>query len=257
MVLLSPANLVTVRLRPKRQEAEGCDVQKTIFPWLGNEFVALSREGGTGLTATDQMQDIFRRFDAELREMDLSLENTVRTRLWGRDRESRDLGSRERVKVLSGKARSASSSYIAPGHFDSDARVALDLVAMRPGRPGQDKVVKEYDPPIAPLRYLVYDSCVFLSGVTAELQTLSEQLADILPRIEGSLTDAGSSWDRAAKVSFFLHRSQKLEGLKELFRQAVKMEIPEMEYTFVDGYSTVGKLIEIEVTAATSPRPGS
>ena len=60
--------------------------------------------GGTGLTATDQTQDIFRRFDAELREMDLSLENTVRTRLWGRDRESRDLGSRERVKVLSGKA---------------------------------------------------------------------------------------------------------------------------------------------------------
>ena len=150
-------------------------MQKTIFPWLGNEFVALSREGGTGLTATDQMQDIFRRFDAELREMDLSLENTVRTRLWGRDRESRDLGSRERVKVLSGKARSASSSYIAPGHFDSDARVALDLVAMRPGRPGQDKVVKEYDPPIAPRRYLVYDSGVLLAGVTAELQTPVEE----------------------------------------------------------------------------------
>ena len=232
-------------------------MRKTIFQWLGNEFVALSGEGGTGLTASDQTQDIFRRFDAELREMDLSLENTVRTRLWGRDRESRDLGSRERVKVLSGKARSASSSYIAPGHFDSVARVALDLVAMRPGRPDRGKLVKEYVPPIAPLRYLVYDSCVFLSGVTAELQTLSEQLAEILPRIEGSLTDAGSSWDHAVKVSFFLHRSQELEGLKELFRQAVKMGIPEMEYTFVDGYSTVGKLIEIEVTAESSPRPGS
>ena len=66
--------------------------------------------GGTGLTATDQTQDIFRRFDAELREMDLSLGNTVRTRLWGRDRESRDLGSREPVNLGVGRQATASST---------------------------------------------------------------------------------------------------------------------------------------------------
>ncbi|TAK01054.1 hypothetical protein EPO44_09300, partial [bacterium] len=191
-------------------------MRKKIFRWLGREFVSLSSEGKAA-TATQEASAIFRRFDQELRETGLSLDHTVRTRLWGKDRESRNLGSDERVKVLSGKARSASSSYIAPEHFDSNALVALDLLAMRPSRPGLDKILKEYDPPIVPLRYLIYDSVVFLSGVTAVLPTLKDQLADILPRITGSLTDAGSSWNEVAKVSFFLHRSQRLEILKELF----------------------------------------
>ncbi len=169
-------------------------MQKKIFQWLGREFIALSCEGMSGLTATAQAQDIFRSLDEELRGMGLSLENTTRTRLWGKDRESRNLGSNERVRILSGKARSASSSYIAPGHFNSDAKVALDLLAMRPSRQGLEKTLVEYDPPITPLRYLTYDSVVFLSGVTAVLPTLGDQLSDILPRISSSLTNAGSSW---------------------------------------------------------------
>ena len=183
--------------------------------------------------------------------MGLSLANTVRTRLWGRDRQSRTIGSDERVRVLSGKARSASSSYIAPGHFDSNAHIALDLLAMRPSRQVLEKTLVEYDPPITPLRYLVYDSLAFLSGVTAVLPTLGDQMSDILPRISSSLTNAGSSWDKAVMVSFYLHRSQKLETLKELFKKTVKAEIPQMEYAFVDGYSAEGKLIEIEVSAET------
>jgi enamine deaminase RidA (YjgF/YER057c/UK114 family) len=204
------------------------------------------------MNATEQTRHIFRRLDEELRGMGLSLENTARTRLWGKDRESRNLGGSERVKILSGKARSASSSYIAPDHFNSDANVALDLLAMRPSHQGLEKTLKEYDPPITPLRYLIYDSIVFLSGVTAVLPTLGDQLSNILPRISSSLTDSGSSWEKAVMVSFYLHRSQKLETLKELFKKSVKPEIPQMEFAFVDGYSAEGKLIEIEVTAQRS-----
>lgn len=223
-----------------------------IFSWLGREFVALSCEGNAEGTATEETQDIFRRFDVELKGTGLSLENTVRSRLWGRDRESRDLASGQRVKILSGKARSASSSYIAPDHFDSDARVSIDLVAMRPVRPQADKMLKEYEPPIVPLRYLVYDSIAFLSGVTAVLPNLEDQMADILPRIQDSLIDAGTSWDKAVKVSFYLHRSQNLETLKKLFEVTVETKIPQMEYAFVEGYSSEGKLIEVEVTAETA-----
>jgi enamine deaminase RidA (YjgF/YER057c/UK114 family) len=222
---------------------------KKIFSWLGKEFVELSSEAQPGGTATEQARQILVRFDQDLRAMGLSLDYTVRTRLWGRDRESRNLGSEERVRALSGKARSASSSYIAPDHFDSNACVALDLLAMRPSRAGAEKTLKEYDPPIVPLRYLIYDSVVFLSGVTAVLPALEDQLMDILPRISASLADAGSSWDRVVKVSFYLHRSQRLETLRALFRKAVAAEIPRMEYCFVDGYSAEGKLIEIETTA--------
>jgi enamine deaminase RidA (YjgF/YER057c/UK114 family) len=224
-------------------------MNKRIFSWLGKEFVELSGEAKAAATATEEAHELFQSFDRDLQTHGLSLDNTVRSRLWGRDRESRNQGSNERVKILSGKARSASSSYIAPIHFDSNAKIAIDLLAMRPSRPDAEKFLKEYDPPIVPLRYLTYDSVVVLSGVTAVLATLDEQLDNILPRIEDSLKNAGSSWGRVAKVSFFLHRSQRLETLKELFGNRVSAKIPAMEYSFVDGYSSAGKLCEIEVTA--------
>jgi enamine deaminase RidA (YjgF/YER057c/UK114 family) len=224
-------------------------MRKRMFSWLGREFVELSGEAKAAASATEEAHELFQRFAQELQVHGLSLDNTVRSRLWGRDRESRNQGSDERVKILSGKARSASSSYIAPVHFDSNAKVAIDLLAMRPSRSEAEKFLKEYDPAIVPLRYLIYDSVVVLSGVTAVLATLDEQLDNILPRIEDSLKNAGSSWDRVVKVAFFLHRSQRLENLRELFSTRVAAKIPEMEYAFVDGYSSEGKLCEVEVTA--------
>jgi enamine deaminase RidA (YjgF/YER057c/UK114 family) len=226
-------------------------MRKRIFTWLGKEFVELSGEAKPVANATTEAQELFGRFDDELKSHGLSLDNTVRSRLWGRDRQSRDLGSNERVKILSGKARSASSSYISPGHFDSSANVALDLLAMRPSEPSANKRVVEYDPPIVPIRFLTYDSVVVLSGVTTVLPTLEEQLDNILPRIRGSLADAGSSWDKVARVSFYLHRSQTLENLKALFARRVTAKIPQMEYCFVDGYSSEGKFCEVEVTGTT------
>ena len=102
---------------------------------------------------------------------------------------------------------------------------------------------------MTPLRYCIYDSIVFLSGVSAALPNLNDQLLDILSRISDSLTNAGTSWDKVIKASFFLHRDQKIETLRDIFKQIVKPEINGMEFLFVDGYSGPEKLIEIEVTA--------
>ena len=224
-------------------------MRKRVFNWLGHEFIELSGEAAPGAAATEASA-LFQRFDRELHPHGLSLDNTVRSRLWGRDRTSRDAGSTERVKILSGKARSASSSYIAPGHFDSPASVAVDLLAMRPSRADQTKQIVEYDPPIVPIRFLVYDSIVVLSGVTTVLPTLAQQFDNILPRITGSLSDAGSSWDKVARVSFYYHRSQDLTHLRKLFSERISAQIPKMEYVVVDGYSSEGKFCEVEVTAS-------
>ena len=221
---------------------------KKIFSWLGRDFVELSAEARSGGDAAEQAREIFARFQTELGALGLSLDDTVRSRLWGRDRKSRDEGSNERVRALSGRARSASSSFIAPERFDSSASAALDLLAMRPAR-RSEKILKEYDPPIVPLRYLIYDSVVVLSGVTAVLPTLEDQMGNILARIGGSLADAGTSWQKVVRISFYLHRSQTIEALNALFRKAVSADIPQMEYAFVDGYSAEGKLIEVETTA--------
>jgi len=220
-----------------------------IFTWLGREFVELNGAAKPAANAGIETQQLFQTFNRELNLLGLSLDHTVRSRLWGRDRQSRDLGSVERVKILSGKARSASSSYIAPDHFDSSASVALDVIAMRPTMAGAQKRIVEYEPPIAPIRFLVYDSVVVLSGVTTVLPTLAEQFDNIFPRITGSLADAGTAWEKVARVSFYLHRSQSLDHLKALFSRHVSAKIPQLEYCFVDGYSSEGKFCEVEVTA--------
>jgi enamine deaminase RidA (YjgF/YER057c/UK114 family) len=224
-------------------------MQQKIFTWMGREFIELSGEARPAANATIEAQEIFDRFDGELHSHGLSLDNTVRSRLWGRDRQSRDLGSNERVKILSGKARSASSSYIAPGHFDSPAKVAVDLIAMRSLQPNAQKRVVEYDPPIVPIRFLTYENVVVLSGVTTVLPTLEAQLDNILPRIQSSLSDSGSSWEKVARISFYLHRSQTVDNLKTLFARRVQAQIAQTEYCFVDGYSSEGKFCEVEVTA--------
>jgi enamine deaminase RidA (YjgF/YER057c/UK114 family) len=224
-------------------------MRKRFFSWLGKTFIELSGEAKAAASATSEARELFQRFDQELKKHGLTLDDTVRTRLWGRDRESRDLGSDERVKVLSGKARSASSSYIASDYFDSDAKIAADLLAMKPSTQGMEKRIVEYDPPIVPIRFLVYDSVVILSGVTTVLPTLEEQLDNILPRITGSLQDGGSSWERVARISFYLHRSQTMDKLNRLFNKRIKAPTTQREYCFVDGYSSVGKLCEVEVTA--------
>ena len=121
---------------------------------------------------------------------------------------------------------------------------------MRPSRADQTKQIVEYDPPIVPIRFLVYDSIVVLSGVTTVLPTLAEQFDNILPRITGSLSDAGSSWDKVARVSFYYHRSQDLTHLRKLFSERISAQIPKMEYIVVDGYSSEGKFCEVEVTAS-------
>ena len=162
-------------------------MRTTVFQWLGREFIVLSCEGKEGVAAGEEGWEIFERIDGKLRKMGLSLENTVRTRLWARDRESRNLAGNERTKFLSGKARAASSSYISPSYFDSGAHVALDLLAMSPSRPGAEKRLKEYEPFMAPPRYITYDSIVFLSGVTASptregSQLGSDALADQVKR---------------------------------------------------------------------------
>ena len=220
-----------------------------LFTWYGTEFVSIYTEGQPGGSVEAETRDIFAGIEAELSLFGLSLENTVRTRLWGRDRQSREQGASARSVILSGRARSVSASYIALDHCESGAGVAVDLLAMRPPSAGVEKRLVEYKPLRIPLRYLTYGSFLFVSGVTAEPPTLSGELAEILADIEGALVDAGCSWTDAVRVSFYLHRSEEISVLKELFSAAVGAEIPEMEYAFVDGYATEGRLLEVEVTA--------
>lgn len=181
--------------------------------------------------------------------MSLSLENIVRTRTWARDKNVRDLATDERSKILTGNARASSSSYICPEHFDSNARVALDVIAMRPANPNLQRRPVEYDSPKKYLRYLTYDSFAFLSGVVAAGPSFDKQLAEILAEIDGSLSECGTSWDKVTSAAYFLHRSQNLELLKELLAKQGRLGIPKVEFCLVDDFAPEVTWIEVEVTA--------
>jgi hypothetical protein len=68
--------------------------------------------------------------------------------------------------MLDGKARSVSSSHIWTGRLSAKGRIAIDLFAMVPPKDGKPKIMKEYDPPVFPLRWMKYGGLLFLSGVT-------------------------------------------------------------------------------------------
>jgi enamine deaminase RidA (YjgF/YER057c/UK114 family) len=74
-------------------------MRKIIFPWLDREFVLLSGEAGGSGTVEQQTDELFERCEAELRASQLSLEHTVRTRIFGADKEARELATSARAKI--------------------------------------------------------------------------------------------------------------------------------------------------------------
>src|SRR5262245_10604904 len=142
-------------------------MRKRIFSSLEREFVELCGEARAGVTVEGETVDLLRRFEEELKQLELSWENIVRTRLWCRDRETRSPASVARSKILPVNAKASSASYISPQHFDSNAKVAMDLLAMRPSHVGAERKPTEFEPPRAYLRYLRFDSILFFSGYTS------------------------------------------------------------------------------------------
>ena len=104
-------------------------MRKRLFNWQGHRLVYLGLEGKAGEALEQQSKALFARAGHELRSLDLTLErNVVRTRVFGRTREARNAVSETRSKTFIGDARAATSSFIAPAHFESGADVALDLL---------------------------------------------------------------------------------------------------------------------------------
>jgi enamine deaminase RidA (YjgF/YER057c/UK114 family) len=228
-------------------------VQKRIFSWQGREFIDLSGEARPPASVEEETNSLFRSFEQELKTHGLSLENTVRTRLWGRDRQARNLGTAARSKILTGSAKAASSSYVSTQRFDSNGRIALDLFAIRPSRADAERRPVEFQPPRNYLCYLRYDSLVFLSGYTSAAETLETQVSEIIKAVAGGLMVAGSMWDQLVKVSLFLHRSQKLETLKEVLGRGPALPPNcQVEFGFVEGYAGEKSLLEVEATALIS-----
>jgi enamine deaminase RidA (YjgF/YER057c/UK114 family) len=226
-------------------------MRKRVFNWQGQGFVYLGLEGDAGEPLEQQSKALFARAGQELRSFGLSLEkNVVRTRVFGRTREARNMVSETRAKTFSALARAATSSFIAPAHFESGADVALDLYAMSPSGEGAARNVVEHEPQQTFIRYLTWGPMVFLAGMTCEEHpTLKQQYEDILPRAGKLLQEAGCDWRNVVGISFFLHKDHDPDALLTGVAKTAPVALDHAEVEFVEGFSRPGKLVEIEITA--------
>jgi enamine deaminase RidA (YjgF/YER057c/UK114 family) len=226
-------------------------MRKRIFNWQAQGLVYLGLEGKPGVPVEQQSADLFARAGTELKTLGLSLErNVVRSRVFGRTRADRDAISAVRTRSFTGSARAATSSFIAPKHFESAADVALDLYAMSPPSGGGRRQVSEHTPPQSFIRFLTWGPIVFLAGMTCETEkTLEAQYQDILPRAHKLLEENNCDWGNVVGLSFFLHESQDPDALLTGVGKIVPVPLDQAEVEFVEGFSRPNKLVEIEITA--------
>jgi hypothetical protein len=227
-------------------------VKSRLFTWLGRDFIEISSEGKAGVPPDVATQDLFATCENELRSHGFSLENTVRIRAWGRDKSARAAATGARAKILTGKLKAASSSFISQQWFDSDATAGLELLAMKPRDSAAERRPVDFEPARNYLCYLRYDSVVFYSGYTSTADTLEEQISEVLKAITGARAISGAltqDFRKTGRLSVFLHRSQKLSIAKDLLGKVNWTDLANVEFRLVDGFAGDKYLVEIEATA--------
>jgi len=224
-------------------------VKVKLFNWLGRDFIEIAAEGKPVLSADIATAQLLEKFDMELHTYGLSLDDTVRIRVWGRDRDARALATAARSKILTGQRKAASSSFISQQWFDSDASAGLELVAMKPMNSGADRRPVEFEPARNYLCYLRYDAVLFFSGFTSDAATLAEQVPDVIRALSNAFAVAGTGWSKVVKLSVFLQRSQKVDTVMDLLAKGPRPNVPEVEFIYVDGFAGEKYLVEIEATA--------
>jgi len=224
-------------------------METKIFSWLGREFVEISGEAQAGASVQSTTAELFGRLEAALKTNDLSLENTARIRVFGRDRQARTDATLARSKILSGSRRAASSSFISQEWFDSSGSGGLELLALRPLSPTAQRKPVDFEPARNYLCYLEYDSLLFFSGFTSEAATLEQQVKDVLGTLDNTFARANTDWAQVKKLSLLLQRGSDIDAVKQALAAANRLSVPEIEFTFVDGFAGEKYLVEIEATA--------
>lgn len=223
-----------------------------IFTWLGREFVEISGEAQAGASVESATAALFEKFADALSSLGLSLDNTARIRVYGCDRQARTDATLARSKILSGQRRAASSSFISQGWFDSAGSTGLELVALRPANAATQRKPVDFEPARNYLCYLEYDALLFFSGFTSEAATLAQQIQDVLGTLNNALVRAKTDWSKVKKLSLLLQRGSNVEDARQVLAAANRLSVPEIEFTFVDGFAGEKYLVEIEATAILS-----
>lgn len=214
----------------------------------GREHLLVSVAGDPGADIQAQARGAMDKAIALIVAAGYAPGHIVRSRIFARDATSRRAASDLRLEILKGDLRAASSSYIDPGRLPGGCDVAVDLVAARAPSSSR-KLVKEYEPRIAPPMFVALDGLIYVSGCTDTSEGFAAQLANVRSYVTKNLEAAGAGWGDIVAVS--AHVSRKVNGA-DAWRSFSAL-FPGMNGPIsispVDGYSAPEKLLEIEATA--------
>lgn len=213
-----------------------------------HRLVLVSAHGCGPGGGADQLRAALQSVAQTLTDHGLGLEHVVRSRLWARDAVYRGAASPVRPEVLSGPARSASSSYVRTGHLPAGVLVGIDVVAYDSPGVAPVKSVVEHNPPQVPIRYLALEDLVVLSGTTSLVPTLEGQVEQIATSIGMNLDEAGSDPAHIAELRCYLHRDEDPRVLSDAVARYLPGPVA-FPIELVDGFSAPGKRVELEVTA--------
>jgi enamine deaminase RidA (YjgF/YER057c/UK114 family) len=96
---------------------------------------------------------------------------------------------------------------------------------------------------------LAFDDLLFFSGFTSEAATLEQQVGEVLQTLDSAFADARTDWSKVVKLSLLLQRGSSIDSVKHKLAQANRLNVPEIAFTFVDGFAGEKYLLEIEATA--------
>jgi enamine deaminase RidA (YjgF/YER057c/UK114 family) len=78
---------------------------------------------------------------------------------------------------------------------------------------------------------------------------LEQQVKDVLGTLDNTFARANTDWAQVKKLSLLLQRGAKVDEAKRVLSDANRLSVPEIEFTFVDGFAGEKYLVEIEATA--------
>ena len=224
-------------------------IHRTSIVSSKRELLHVAVAGTAGQATEAQSRDAIARAVAEVELAGIPAGHIVRSRLWGRDAEARQIASNVRLEILGGLRRGASSSFVDGERLPAGIAMMIELYALRSGTPADAKKIVEYAPPIAPPMLVVLDGLLVLSGDTDRSDGIEAQMASIRGKLDASLAAGGGRWDQVVSMSVFMAK-RLAPGFG---RAALSASFPgigcPVTISTVDGYSHPETLVEIEVTA--------
>jgi len=126
----------------------------------------------------------------------------------------------------------------------------LELWALRPANAVAQRKPVDFEPARNYLCYLEYDGLLFFSGFTSEAAMLTQQVKDVLGTLDNAFARAKTDWSKVKKLALLLQRGSNVDEVRQVLAAANRLSVPEIEFTFVDGFAGEKYLVEIEATAA-------